>query len=62
MTGQRKLREDNGAAGPAIPCCIGSSIKSVAAAAHAKAAMLPQAEEAGLAWSDAKRVAGIAAG
>ncbi|WP_183082288.1 hypothetical protein [Paraburkholderia sp. BL23I1N1] len=52
MTDQRKLREVNGAAGSAIPrmrmhAATCESIVNMAAAAHAKAAMLPQAEKAG---------------
>ncbi|WP_211708180.1 hypothetical protein [Paraburkholderia aspalathi] len=52
MTGQRKLREVNGAVGPDIPrppmhAALRDAIENMAAAAHAKAAMLPQAEKAG---------------
>ena len=50
MTGERKLREVNGAAGPAIPhcpCVLHGATQNTAAATHAKAAMLPQAEKAG---------------
>jgi predicted dienelactone hydrolase len=57
MTGQRKLREVNGAVRMNIPDAdaqgIGSSERTMPAATRAKAAMLPEPEKTGRALPEA---------